>query len=445
MRISRNRVMEIKFIDLFAGIGGFHHALTSIPRVKGECVLTCEMDANCRKVYEANFGKQKNFSTNIRELTQNDKGEALSEDVIRSKVPDHDILCAVFPCQPFSKSGKQLGDKDKTRGTLFHDIISIVEARKPNYLILENVKNLMGPKHEKTLEVILDAISELGYEVEEKPITLSPHQISKKEGGAPQVRERVFILAIKKSPKASKRLSSISEEVKLLKNAAKKVQDKWRISKHLVTDATIKGGVQRYRLNKQEMKWLEAWDDFVKIIPDDVLPGFPIWCEVFKKNPPNIKDLPKWKINFLQKNHDFFLKNELIINSWMERHDVRTFPASRQKFEWQAKKAHRSRKGRTIKDLVIQMRPSGIRVKPATYLPALVAITQTSIIGPLVAPNKVKEYRTLTPQEAAKLQGMPTEIFSQKGSEVADSVAFKQLGNAVNVGVIRYLASKLIA
>ena len=180
--------MEIKFIDLFAGIGGFHHALTSIPRVKGECVLTCEMDANCRKVYEANFGKQKNFSTNIRELTQNDKGEALSEDVIRSKVPDHDILCAGFPCQPFSKSGKQLGAKDKTRGTLFHDIISIVEARKPNYLILENVKNLMGPKHEKTLEVILDAISELGYEVEEKPITLSPHQISKKEGGAPQVR-----------------------------------------------------------------------------------------------------------------------------------------------------------------------------------------------------------------------------------------------------------------
>jgi DNA (cytosine-5)-methyltransferase 1 len=437
--------MEIKFIDLFAGIGGFHHALTSIPKVKGECVLTCEMDTNCRKVYEANFGEQKNFSVNIRKLTQNDKGEALSAEEIRSIVPDHNILCAGFPCQPFSKSGKQLGAKDKTRGTLFHDIISIVEARKPNYMILENVKNLMGPKHERTLEIIIDAISELGYEVEDKPITLSPHQISKKEGGAPQVRERVFILAIKKSPRALKRLSTISEEVKSLKTAGKKLQDKWRISNYLVADSMIKGGVRRYRLNEHEMKWLEAWDDFVKIIPDDKLPGFPIWCEVFKKAPPDVEDLPKWKINFLEKNHAFFMKHEVVINSWMERHKVKSFPASRQKFEWQAKKTHSSRNGRTIKDLVIQMRPSGIRVKPATYLPALVAITQTSIIGPLVSPKKVKEYRTLTPQEAAKLQGMPTEIFSKKGAEVADAVAFKQLGNAVNVGVIRYLASKLIA
>ncbi len=134
--------MEIKFIDLFAGIGGFHHALTTLKGVKGECVLTCEMDANCRKVYEANFGTQKNFSVNIRHLTQDSKGKTLSSDEIRGMVPEHNVLCAGFPCQPFSKSGKQHGAKDKTRGTLFHDIISIIEARKPDYLILENVKNL---------------------------------------------------------------------------------------------------------------------------------------------------------------------------------------------------------------------------------------------------------------------------------------------------------------
>lgn len=434
----------MKFIDLFAGIGGFHHALTTIPTIKGECVLTCEMDANCRKVYEANFGLQSNFSDNIRKLTQNEKGEPLSKEEIRKKVPGHNILCAGFPCQPFSKSGKQLGAKDKTRGTLFHDIISLIEARMPEYLILENVKNLMGPKHEKTLEVILDAISELGYDVGEEPITLSPHQLSKELDGAPQVRERVFILAIKKSLKDGTKLQTISNEVKALKNTAKQSQDNWRISDYLVADSAIKGGAQRYRLNKQELAWLKAWDEFVRIIPEDKLPGFPIWCEVFKKTAPKTKNLPKWKINFLEKNYEFYKKHEALINSWMEKYGVKSFPASRQKFEWQANKSHRGRKGRTIEDLVIQMRPSGIRVKPATYLPALVAITQTSIIGPLVAPSKVKEYRSLTPQEAAKLQGMPPEIFSKEGGKVADAVAFKQLGNAVNVGVVRYLASRLI-
>ena len=443
--------MKKQFIDLFAGIGGFHRALSSFGNFKGECVMACEIDLNCRKVYEANFGAPKLFPKNIREITQENIDSDSEEEkikVIKLRVPKHDILCAGFPCQPFSKSGKQHGVKDKTRGTLFFDIMQIVRAKKPKYLFLENVRNLAGPKHTKTLEVIIQSIREEGYSVLDKPVILSPHLLSRGQGGAPQIRDRVFILAIKGKGHISK-LENIFREVEYIRKQNNGWDpDEWRISDILKPDSSIPN-IQRYRISKAEQSWLEAWDDFVKIIPDDNLPGFPIWAGEFKefrknkgfKRDPN---MPKWKINFLEKNYQFFEENKDLILAWMDRHKISEFPPSRQKFEWQARRYHKTKKGRTIRDLVVQMRPSGIRVKPPTYLPALVAITQTSIIGPDVAKDKIIEYRTLTPSEAAILQGMPGNCFSLSMGSVQDTIAYKQLGNAVNVGVIRFLAEKLI-
>lgn len=107
---------------------------------------------------------------------------------------------------------------------------------------------------------------------------------------------------------------------------------------------------------------------------------------------------------------------------------------------WQARRSHPSRNGRTIHDLVVQMRPSGIHVKPATYLPTLVTIAQTSIVGPKV--GQLDEFRKLTPGEAARLQGIPCGTSDRAG--VTDRAAYKQLGNVVIVGVVALAARALM-
>jgi DNA (cytosine-5)-methyltransferase 1 len=197
----------------------------------------------------------------------------------------------------------------------------------------------------------------------------------------------------------------------------------WNVAKHLPLqpDESI-ADLDRYQLSDTETRWISVWDELVTALWEcregQRLPGFPIWADAFTDPPAIPPDTPAWKAGYLRKNSEFYADHREVIDAWLIRHDgLAAFPLSRRKLEWQAQDAA------SLWDTVMHLRPSGIRAKRATYLPALVAITQTSVIG--------DRRRRITPREAARLQGMP-DWFDFGDQPVAAS--YKQLGNAVNVG-----------
>lgn len=456
--------MPKTFIDLFAGIGGFHRALKEMGY---KCLLAVEKDAAAQEIYARNFPEKKRKGKHnlnrlvgdIRSITRRNPEEESTEinplelkerlrmdyKIIKGEVG---VICGGFPCQPFSKSGEQKGDKDATRGTLFRDILLLTRSLMPDFLILENVRNLAGKNHVHTLATIVKEIRELDYEIQNIPITLSPHQLTL-EHGSPQVRDRVFIIARKAGLQEGAHPAEVTRHIKNIKELEKPAWDAGSILCEKERKAD--------RLNKSERKWLQIWENFLQITQDMKLPGHPIWTDDFENPPDKSTRMPKWKRGFLEANHRFYLEiikdrnRKAKFHKWLkklrqekkdsDRDDARIIPASRRKFEWQANRAFKDGERRTLKKLLIQFRPSGIRVKPATHYPALVAMTQTTVVGPLVGLNKTREYyRYISPKEAAKLQGMDKIKFGRQ----TDALSYKQLGNAVNVKVIKYLAKLLM-
>ena len=166
---------KFKFIDLFAGIGGFRLALQNLG---GKCVFTSEWDKEAKKTYKANFGE-----TPFGDITKEET---------KAYIPDgFDLLCAGFPCQAFSIAGKRGGFED-TRGTLFFDVAEIIKRKKPKAIFLENVKGLRNHNGGKTLATILNVLrNDLGYFIPE------PQIINAKEFGVPQNRERIYIVGFR--------------------------------------------------------------------------------------------------------------------------------------------------------------------------------------------------------------------------------------------------------
>lgn len=172
IKIERRILSDYTFIDLFAGIGGFHVALSSFG---ASCVFASEWDKYAADTYEENFNKRP-----YGDITQ----------INEIEIPKHDILCAGFPCQSFSVSGKQKGFDD-IRGSLFFDIARIINFHKPRVIFLENVKNLVNHNEGRTLKVIIETLESLDYKVFTKILNSSHF-------GLPQNRERIYIVAFSK-------------------------------------------------------------------------------------------------------------------------------------------------------------------------------------------------------------------------------------------------------
>lgn len=409
---------SFEFIDLFAGIGGFAAALTAFG---GKAVYSVEIDKNAAKVYAENWGHDPygDITIDANESTMN--------------VPPHQILAAGFPCQPFSKSGAQKG-MDETRGTLFWNIMEIVRAHHPQIVLLENVRNLAGPRHTHEWEVIIERLRGEGYVVSDLPAIFSPHLLPKEKGGRPQIRERVFITATYAPASSNNKDLPIEPVVSIRDKFPEWHPQKWDLTKDLpLTESTEVEGCE---LSPAEVKWIDAWDEWVRLYYElnngKQPPGFPIWVDhwTLTSELEIGVDVPAWKANFLRKNAELYTANKMAFDKWIAKHGVLTsaFPPSRRKFEWQAQDS------KSLWDCVMHFRPSGIRAKKPTYLPALVAITQTSIIGPL--------RRRLSTREAARLQGLP-EWFSF--GDQSSSATYKQLGNGVNIGVVWHVLKKHVA
>ena len=402
--------MSFRFVDLFAGIGGFHAALGALG---GECVYASEWDKDAARIYERNWNLKPDGDITL----------AANDEVM--DVPAHDVLVGGFPCQPFSKSGKQMG-MEETRGTLFWNIAKIIETHKPSIVLLENVQNITGPRHIHEWQVIIKTLRDLGYRVSEDPMVVSPHLIRPEFGGRPQVRNRVFIAATR-IPKGTPNFKANVQIPDLTQVTKGWDPQDWSLDYHLPLEKLRSAKDKKETaLSDSEIEWINAWDDFVvsmrTVAKVAKLPGCPIWAGDWV----HIDDLeiplhaPKWKSDFLTKNALFYTEHKKILDAWLKRwNNLEHFPPSRKKFEWQAQDTP------TLWETIMHFRPSGIRAKKATYVPALVAITQTTIVG--------KQRRRITVREGARLQGLPDwyDFVDQ-----ANSASYKQLGNGVNVGAV---------
>lgn len=426
---------SFRFIDLFAGLGGFHLALD---RLGGKCEFAAEWKEPLRDLYEVNFGLRP--AGDIQKVDPKD-------------IPDHDVLTAGFPCQPFSKAGEQLGFECTKQGGLFFNVEEIIRQKKPAFFILENVPNLLSHDEGRTWGKIQRLLGPegLGYNI--SAAKLSPHNF-----GIPQIRERIYI---------------VGSLVPLTNFVWPELSNTETSIDNILEDNPL----DAKPLSEQFIECLETWDKFLKLCPEDVvLPSFPLWSMEWgatypfeEETPYSIKEtkgiaglqgykgshasdlsqlndlntlwaslpsharteqneFPKWKKAFIRQNRKFYEDNKSWIAPWLP--NILKFPSSLQKLEWNVHGGERD-----IWKYVLQFRASGVRIKRRTTAPSLIAMTSTQV--PIIAWQK----RFMTPRECARLQSLD-EL--KKLPDTPNS-AFQALGNAVNSNVVERVAKALLS
>ena len=374
---------NLTFIDLFCGIGGFHQALH---QMGAKCILACDIDKDCRKVYQDNYGIEP--VDNVKTIDP-------------TTLPDFDILCGGFPCQAFSNGGKKKCFDDE-RGLLFDEIIRIAKVRKPRFMFLENVKHILKVSNGEVIAYIKHKIAETGYKLQ--IFQISPHNY-----GIPQQRERVYFVCVRNDIAIESSAIELPPMTKCVGATFQKFLDK---------KASIP---PKYFIKDDILNVLEAWDLIVKQmeIGQKMSPTIMIHDAFTPYSQSELDAFPEWKSDYITKNRPIIEKYRDIFVAWYETH--KELLKKREiygKLEWQTGPIQTSD---SIFNHFIQIRQSGIRVKKGQYFPTLVAISQIPIYG--------KEKRYITPRECARLQSFP-ESFKLAED---DKKSYKQLGNSVNV------------
>lgn len=371
-----------RFADLFAGAGGFHYALTTF--LDGRCVFACDVDAACRDTYRDNFGVEPDGD--IR-------------DIAVESIPTFDILCAGFPCQPFSKAGNQLGFEDKTKGTLFHEIIRILRHHQPRALLLENVAHIVTHDDGNTWRTIRQQLVSVGYPMAEKPLLLSPLHF-----GAPQSRPRAFLVGIRNGmpppfPTPALQPTNIR--------------------------SILCSGDDLPRLTGTLDAAGRLWEDFCARLRTRhvAIPHFPIWTDDWDSTDVESPRYVRYRA-WIDKNRAFYHEHQPHLDDWLQQLRA-TLPTAQalRKLEWQCDAT-------SLHECLWTFRPSGLRVRNLDYSPTLVAMSHVPVYGP--------EWRFLTPREVCRLQDFPdTHRFRSA------RVLMKQMGNAVSVRVAGEVAQWL--
>ena len=413
---------RLRFVDLFAGLGGFHHGLLKAGGF--ECVFASEIDPVLRNLYETNF--QFRTEGDITKVEEN-------------SVPEHDILCAGFPCQPFSLAGRKQGIRCPTSGRLIEHVVRIVRHRTPEFLILENVPGLMKVANGSTWKKMIASFRQLGYRLSHKII--SPVDL-----GIPQGRRRLFMVASLNHDLSRVFDWSVPDRMmpleEFLDNSAESCRavephklsqlHKWQF---MLTNcslpeempalsicapefgATYPADFSRCRLSDMH-HYHGAYGQSLEDCNDwkSVLRKLPSYCRRERR-------VPDWLGQSIRFSRDIYSRNKALLDSWHA--DLDKNHNSWQVLEWRG-----CRRNRLLDNHLLQFRASGIRILKPYILPTLVAMTKTQV--PIVG----LEMRYLSKAEAAGFQN----LHDLPGLPENDSAAFKAIGNAVNAGIVEHIA-----